>query len=101
MIIVLTATDNKLIAIKIGNILLKQKLIACYNLIPVKSAYWWKGKIKSSKEYLLILKSLEKNFKAIEDTIKKLSSYNTPEIVSVKTHTVNKKYFKWLENEVK
>src|SRR3989344_3715243 len=42
---------------KIGEHLLKKKIVACVNYFPIDSAYWWKGKIKISKKE--IFKSVE------------------------------------------
>ena len=88
-------------AIKIGKDLLKKKLIACYNLIPVESAYWWKGKIFDDKETLMILKAQKKDYGKIESIIIKLSSYETPEVISVKPDKVNKSYLNWISAETK
>ena len=51
MILVLTTFQKKSEAVKIGKDLLKKRVIACYNLIPVESVYWWKGKIEEAKEF--------------------------------------------------
>ncbi len=58
MLIIITTLHKKEAATEIGKGLLKERLIACYNLFPVESAYWWKGKIleeamKITKEDLL------------------------------------------------
>ncbi len=56
---------------KIATHLLKKKLIACANLFPIKSFYWWKGRIEESNEYVLIAKTLRKNFEKIKKRDKK------------------------------
>lgn len=99
MILILTTANNKSAAHKIGSCLLKIRLIACYSLTPVESAYWWKGKIEKSKEFMLILKAQKKNYEKIELQINKLSNYENPEIISIKPEKVAKKYQKWLLKE--
>jgi|SRR3989344_7511073 len=101
MILIFTTFRKKSEAIKIGKDLLKKKLIACYNLIPVESAYWWKGKIFDDKETLMILKAQKKDYGKIESIIIKLSSYETPEVISVKPDKVNKSYLNWISAETK
>lgn len=101
MIIVLTTIGNKETARKIGKSLLKQKLIACCNLFPVESAYWWKGEITEDREILMILKTTKTNFKKIEDSIKKNSGYEVPEVVAIESQTGNKPYLDWLNSVVK
>ena len=100
MVLILTTADKKTTAVKIGKALLKKRLIACYNLFPMKSAYWWKGKIVKTQEFLLILKTLKKNFRAIEKYIKQNSSYETPEVVAIKSENVSTPYLDWIKSEI-
>lgn len=97
MILILTTFTDKKRAHDLGKKLLQKKLIACYNLVPVEAAYWWKGKIVDENEILMIIKT-NKKFDDIEKLITKNHSYNTPEIVGIETKLVNQKYLKWLEN---
>ena len=61
-IVVLVTAKDKKEAGKIAKGLLEAKLIACANIVEgVQSLFWWQGKIDSSKEVLLILKT-EKYF---------------------------------------
>lgn len=101
MILVFTTFNNKLDAVKVGKNLLKQKLIACYNLFPIESAYWWKGKIVDDKEFLMILKTNDSNFSKVEEFIKDHHPNETPEILSLQVKSVSNKYLKWLNTEVK
>lgn len=100
MILIFTTFGKKPEAIKIGKLLLKQRLIACYNLFPIESAYWWKSKLVDDKEFLMILKTKEANFKKIESFIKNHHTYEVPEIVAVKTSSVSKSYMDWLHEEL-
>ena len=64
-VILVTAKDKKE-ATKIAQGLLEAKLIACANIIEgVQSLFWWQGKIDSSKEVLLVLKTKKILFKKI------------------------------------
>lgn len=96
MILILSTFPNKETARKIGKGLLKQKLIACYNLTPVESAYWWKGKIEEANEILMIMKT-SKNFGEVEKFIIKHHSYETPEIISIEPSEITEKYLKWVK----
>lgn len=99
MILIFTTFNKKSEAIKIGKLLLKERLIACYNLFPIESGYWWKGKIVDDKEFLMILKTKDANFSKIESFVKKHHSYKVPEIIAIKTSTVSKSYLNWLNAE--
>lgn len=100
MILVLTTTDKISLAKKIANALLAQKLIACASIIPMESSYWWKGKITNAKEFQLILKTKSENFEKVEKQIKKLHTYDLPEIISIDIQKAGKDYLKWIDNEI-
>ena len=97
MILILSTFSNKEEAHKIGKELLKEKLIACYNLTPVESSYLWKGKIEETNEVLMIIKT-SKSFKEVEEFITEHHTYETPEIIEIETKNVNEKYLKWIKN---
>ena len=97
-IIVLMTTSNKQEATKIVTALLKQRLIACANIIDsVSSFFWWKGKIKEEKEVLVIMKSHQKLFSALEKKIEELHSYDVPEILAIPITDGSQSYLKWLK----
>ena len=101
MILIFTTIHKKADAVKIGKALLKARLIACYNLFPVESAYWWKGKILDDRETLMILKTKDANFAKCQSYIKKHSGYEVPEIVAIKASKVNKPHLGWINKETK
>ena len=100
MILVLTTTDKKSLAQKIASTLLKEKLVACVSILPMESSYWWKGKIVNAKEFQVILKTKAENFKKIEKLIKKLHTYDLPEIISVNIEKAGKDYLTWIKSEI-
>ena len=100
MILILTTTDKKTVAQKITKALLDQKLIACASILPMESSYWWKGKIVNAKEFQLILKTKAENFNKIEKVIKKLHTYDLPEIISIDIQKAGKDYIKWIDSEI-
>ena len=57
-IIVLVTTANRAEAEKISQTLLKEKLIACANIVnPVTSFFHWSGKVDKCEECLVVMKS--------------------------------------------
>lgn len=86
---------------KITDKLLNEKMIACANVIPkVESRYWWEGKIETSNEALVIMKTVEGNFKKIEEKIKEIHSYEVPEIISVGISGGSEEYFRWIDRVI-
>ena len=91
---------NKKEAKKISTHLLKKRLIACSNMFPVKSMYWWKGKVVNDSEYAVLAKTNSKNYKKAADEIKKVHSYQIPCILRIEAKA-NKEYEDWVNREVK
>jgi periplasmic divalent cation tolerance protein len=80
---------------------LKARLIACANLVPgIESHYWWKGRIESGSEALLLLKTSVARLKALEKLILARHPYETPEIVILPFRGGNERYLQWLDQSV-
>ncbi len=94
-LIYITCKDEKE-AKKIANALLEKKLIACANFFPIKSMYWWEGKIQDDSEFLLLAKSSDKNFDKIKKEVKAIHSYDVPCILKLDTEG-NKEYMDWVD----
>jgi periplasmic divalent cation tolerance protein len=91
---------NKKEAIKIAKHLLKKRLIACVNIFPINSLYWWKNKIVDAKEFTLIAKTSKVNFEKVKKEVEKIHPYDVPCIVKIPVSS-NKKYSDWLMGEIK
>ncbi|MFP4466684.1 MAG: divalent-cation tolerance protein CutA [Candidatus Goldiibacteriota bacterium] len=85
---------------KITDALLKDRSAACVNVVgPMSSVYRWKGKIEKASEKLMIIKAPKSNVKKIISTVKKLHSYETPEIIALDIADGYAGYIKWIFNE--
>lgn len=93
----ITCKDRKE-AEKISMHLLRKRIIACANIFPIKSMFWWKGKIADGNESVIIAKTSNKNFRNLEKEVKKIHSYKIPCILRINA-TANKEYDKWLKKE--
>jgi periplasmic divalent cation tolerance protein len=99
MISIVTTLHKKEDAVRIGKGLLEKRLIACYNLWPIESAYWWKGKILEEPETMMMLKTQAKHFDEISFYIKEQSGYEIPDIFMLKPDQVFPSFDKWVEDE--
>src|SRR4030042_4934607 len=96
-IIVLVTTANRAEAEKISQALLKDKLIACANIIsPVTSFFHWQGKIDQAEECLIVTKSRIDLFSELADRVKSLHSYDVPEILALPIIEGSQAYLNWL-----
>lgn len=79
--------------------LLKKRLIACANLLPIRSIYRWKGKLVDGKEVALIAKSKKQNSGKITSEVKKIHSYQIP-LIEIIDSRANREYERWIEKEL-
>ncbi len=101
-VMVYVTTASKAEAEKIAQTLLKERLIACANIIgPVSSHFHWSGKIDSAEEYLMIMKSHAGLFAELEQRVKTLHSYEVPEVLAVAISAGFKAYFEWMASVLK
>ena len=101
-IIVFVTTGSFSEAEKIADILISKKAAACVNIIQnLESIYWWEGKIESSKESLLIIKTLQDKYGILEQIILENHSYENPEIISFKVEKGSTKYLNWINESLK
>ena len=63
---------------------------------PVRSTYWWKGKIERNEEFLILLKTTPAKLDDLVATIKAAHSYETPEIVALPILGGLGDYLEWI-----
>ena len=79
--------------------LVEAKLAACVQIVPqITSVYVWEGEIQKENEQLLLIKTTEEKYPAVEKFIKENHSYGIPEIVAVRSDNVSDAYRAWLES---
>jgi len=95
--VVLVTVPNMKTARALARAALRARLIACANLIPkIESHYRWQGKIESSAEVLLVLKTQKSKLAALEKLVLAKHPYETPEFIVLPLSAGNKKYLSWL-----
>lgn len=97
---VITTTTERSEADAIAAALLKDRLAACVQIGgPIDSSYWWNGRIETSREYILTIKTRRDLFPRLEAAILALHSYEQPEILAHLAVEVTPGYLKWLEEQ--
>jgi len=85
----------------IARAVVEERLAACVNVVAgVRSCYVWEGKSTWSDEVLLLIKTTEVRFLALQSRIRELHSYDVPEIVGVAIDVGFDKYLQWVEQSV-
>lgn len=100
-IVVLITSDNIEEADHIARVLLEKKKVACVNIVRgIDSYFWWEGRLDSARENLLIAKTKASLLPEIVDLVKKLHSYDVPEVIALPIIGGNQDYLEWLEQSL-
>lgn len=84
---------------KLAKELVIRGVAGCVNIIENMAAvYKWEGKLEEGKECVMIIKTLKKNSKKLEQNIKELHPYSVPCIAQIPIGSLNKSYANWLKS---
>jgi periplasmic divalent cation tolerance protein len=98
--IALVTAPNLKTARRLAGAALRQRLVACANLVPgVESHYWWQGKMESSREVLILFKTQRSRLRDLEKLILNEHPYDTPEFVVANLTAGTERYLAWLAGE--
>jgi periplasmic divalent cation tolerance protein len=96
--VVLVTCGSTKEARKIATAVVEKRLAACVNIVggTVESIYWWKGKVETGRERLLILKTAKGKLKKLEAEVRRLHSYEVPEFLVVGVEGGAREYLNWM-----
>ena len=98
---VITTTATRADAEKIAADLVEKRLAACVQIVgPVQSTYRWNGKIEQTVEWQCLIKSRQDLFCDVEQAIREIHPYETPEIIAVAIVAGSNDYRQWLRDEL-
>lgn len=96
-IIIYCTCPDIVTADRISRRIIRQHMAACVNQIPgTTSIYEWDGKIRQDNEVLLIIKSTEERFEAIQQLVIEEHPYELPELVAVPITQGLPDYLEWM-----
>jgi periplasmic divalent cation tolerance protein len=79
-----STTDSREEADKICVAVVEPRLAAFAQVAgPIRSTYWWQGKIERAEEYFLMMKTTRDKFGDLARVIRENHSYDVPDIVAV------------------
>lgn len=97
MKLVLTTAPEKE-AERIARTLVEERLCACAQVLPpMRSIYWWKGKVEDASERLVILKTDDARLKRLERRLAELHPYEVPEFVALEVAHASGAYSSWFK----
>ena len=95
--IVLCTCASQEQAERIADALVASRLAACVNILGgVRSIYRWQGKVESSAEVLLLIKTSAALTPQVQATISQLHSYETPEFLVLPVSGGSPAYLDWM-----
>lgn len=100
VVAIYSTTSNVEDAKKIARVLVKEKLVACVNIIPkIESIYRWKNKIEEDNECVIIAKTTDKNIDKTIKKIKEVHTYEVPDIIVLPIINGLDEYLNYIKDE--
>lgn len=86
---------------RIARTLLDERLVACANWFPIRSAYRWKGEVCIDEEDTMLLKVASERVEALRERILALHPYELPEVVVLEVDGARSldAYVAWVRSE--
>ena len=100
LLLVLCTCADDVEAEKIAHLLLTQNLAACVQLAPIRSIYRWQGRVESSAEVRLVIKTCTSHWARVEVAIRAAHSYQVPQIVALPLPYANGDYADWVRENL-
>ena len=98
---VITTVEKKEDAENIARLLVEKRLAGCVQIAgPIVSVYRWKGRVERTEEWQCVIKSRQDLFGKVEEAIKSVHPYETPEIIATTISAGSDDYLKWLHDEL-
>lgn len=100
LLMVYITTPNEGKAQELAQYLLQKKLIACANIVSIKSMYWWEGNIAQDDEFVVIAKTIPAVYDVLVREVESIHPYSVPCIVRIEIQA-NQKYAEWVLSMIK
>jgi len=101
IILVHIACADREEAERIARELVATRLVACAQVgAPIASHYVWQGSQEQAVEVPLQLKTTRERFPAVEAAVRRLHSYEVPEIIALPVVAASPAYAAWLSAAV-
>jgi periplasmic divalent cation tolerance protein len=89
-------------AIRIGRLLVEERLAACANVIDgVRSIYRWGGEVVEDAEAAVIVKTRQALFEAVSVRVREIHDYTVPCIVAWAIVDGTPDYLAWIDAETR
>lgn len=94
--VVMTTTDRQDHAELLAGQIVQAQLGACVQLQAIQSFYVWEGQAQSAQEWLLLIKTRQDLYGALEQFIRAHHHYDTPEVLCLPVSQGAADYLAWV-----
>ncbi len=99
-LVVLCTASSPEEAERIARAVVAKQYAACVSILPgVRSIYRWQGAVEDATESMLVIKTRQASYAALEREIRALHSYTTPEIIALPVSLGAESYLAWIDGE--
>lgn len=86
---------------KLSKGIVSRKFAACVSRIPgIHSRYWWKGKVETAREELLVIKTQRTKLAALTQWVRRNHPYTVCEVIALPIQGGNKAYLDWITSSL-
>jgi periplasmic divalent cation tolerance protein len=97
-----STTGSQEEADRICEAVVQARLAACAQVtVPIRSTYWWQGKVERAEEHFIMMKTTRDKFDALAQMIRENHSYDVPDIVAVPILEGTADYLGWISSETR
>lgn len=96
MRLVVSAYPSRDAAVAAAEAAVDARLAACASFSPAESRFWWRGRIESASETIVVFKTVPKRVGALFRFLKERHPYDVPEIIEVDVPRVEPGYLAYL-----
>jgi periplasmic divalent cation tolerance protein len=100
-IVVVTTTGTQELANRLAEELVDRRQAACVNIIPIqRSVYRWQGQVCDDSEFLLVIKSTDTEWDAVQETVRELHEYDLPELLAFNVAHGEARFLEWMLDSI-
>lgn len=86
---------------RVARALVEARVAACVNIVPgIQSIYHWQGAIQEDSEWMLVIKSTRSLFDSLAAELRKIHSYQVPEVLAIPVIAGDQNYLDWMDREI-
>jgi periplasmic divalent cation tolerance protein len=99
---VVTTVDSEEAAEQLARGITGARLAAGVQIVgPIRSVYWWNGKLEETREWRLTIMTTSDHLSALEAHIKDMHTYVTPQIIATDVPWGSREYLDWVSAETR